>query len=72
MFSMFFSNFAVLFIFKPAVDTLGLDGVFMLFAIIGLVTAAVAFLMMRETRRIPLEVVQNMFEQGYLYRRKKY
>ncbi|KAJ8710902.1 hypothetical protein PYW08_009417 [Mythimna loreyi] len=70
MCSMFLANFAVLFVFHPAVDALGLDAVFFLFAIISLITASVAFLIMRETRKIPFEVVQNMFEHGYLYQRQ--
>lgn len=70
MSSMFLANFAVLFVFQPAIDAFGLDGVFLLFAIIGLLTALVTFLIMRETRRVPFEVVQNMFEHGYLYQRK--
>ncbi|KAJ8709968.1 hypothetical protein PYW07_009334 [Mythimna separata] len=70
MCSMFLSNFTVLYVFQPAVEALGLDGVFLLFAITSSITALVAFLIMRETRKIPFEVVQNMFEHGYLYQRK--
>lgn len=69
---MFLANFTVLFVFKPAVDTLGLDGLFLLFAVISLLTAVVAFLLMRETRRVSFKVIQSMFENGYLYQRQKY
>uniref|UniRef100_A0A2A4K0E5 Major facilitator superfamily (MFS) profile domain-containing protein n=1 Tax=Heliothis virescens TaxID=7102 RepID=A0A2A4K0E5_HELVI len=72
MCSMFVANFAVLFVFKPAVDYLGLDGVFLLFAIISFATALVSFLTMRETRKVPFEIVQKMFENGYLYKPQQY
>ncbi|PZC77117.1 hypothetical protein B5X24_HaOG203734 [Helicoverpa armigera] len=72
MCSMFVANFAVLFVFKPAEDSLGLDGVFLLFSIISFMTALISFLTMRETRKVPFEIVQKMFENGYLYKRQQY
>ncbi|KAF9412182.1 hypothetical protein HW555_009255 [Spodoptera exigua] len=71
MCSLFIANFILLFIFKPAVDILGLSGVFLAFASVNFLTAFVSYLIMRETRRLPFETVQSTFENGYLYKRKK-
>lgn len=72
MSSMMLGNFVLLFLFKPAVDVLGLDGVFFLFAVIGFVAALVSTLFMRETRNVPFEVVQISFERSCFYRGYKY
>lgn len=71
MCSLFIANFILLFIFKPAVDILGLSGVFLAFAFVNFLTVFVSYLIMRETRRVPFETVQSTFERGYLYRRQK-
>lgn len=66
---MFLANFLVLLLFEPAVSFVGLNGVFFAFAMMGVVSAIVAFLFMRETRKVPFEIVQKTFEAGYLYRK---
>ncbi|CAB3244945.1 unnamed protein product [Arctia plantaginis] len=69
MFSMFLANFLVLFLFEPAVSIIGLNGVFFVFAIMGVVSATVAFFFMRETRKVPFEIIQETFEVGFVYRK---
>lgn len=66
---MFLANFLVLFLFEPAVSFIGLNGVFFVFAMMGVVSATVAFFFMRETRKVPFEIIQKTFEAGYLYRK---
>ncbi|CAH0596860.1 unnamed protein product [Chrysodeixis includens] len=72
MSSMMLGNFVLLYLFKPAVDLLGLDGVFGLFALVGYISAIASALVMRETRNVPFEVVQSSLERSWIYKGHKY
>lgn len=62
-------NFIVLSIFVPSVDHLGIDVTFFIFAGIGVLATVVSFFLVKETRQVPLDKVQKMFAQGYLYKK---
>lgn len=68
--SMFLSNFLLLILFGPVEDQIGLDGTFFLFSIIGFVTVIFTYFTMKETKGIPLDEIQKMYEKGFLYREK--
>lgn len=65
------ANFLVLGLFGPAVEYLGLDGTFFMFSIICAAAALISFLIMKETKGVPTETIQEMYAKGYLYRKSQ-
>ncbi|KAL0812127.1 hypothetical protein ABMA28_009505 [Loxostege sticticalis] len=61
------SCFVLLSVFGVLVELLGLDGTFLLFCTISALTTVLAFFTVKETKGIPLEEIQAMYERGYFY-----
>lgn len=68
---MFLANFLILFLFGPAVEYIGIDGTFFVFAAIGAFTTVLSHFWIKETRRVPLEQIEKMYASGIMYRSVK-
>ncbi|KAJ0171606.1 hypothetical protein K1T71_013156 [Dendrolimus kikuchii] len=65
---MFASSFISLLIFLPSVEHLGFNKTFFIFAVISAISTIFIYFVMKETKGVKFDAVQEMFEKGYLYR----